>query len=465
MKSKLCATYLMGLLATCFSITSFATSFISVYKQALQNDPTFKKAYATWQSQKMNLPIADSSYLPQLTAIGNGARNYTYNYPSSISIINNYNWTYGYSLTLTQTVFDLGAWNNIKSADAIVKAATAAYIAAQQSLMQRTAQAYFDVIRSYETLGYIIANKSAIWNQYVASQKKFKAGLIAIMDVYDAKSRYDQITAQEITARNNLSNKLEALHAITGKYYTSLNGLGKYMVLIKPVPADMDAWTQTAIKQNYNLLAQRYNMLSAMRKIGQQAAGDVPTLGMSTGYSQSQAVDNSNDHMVTDQATIGLDLSYKPIQGGLVHYSTRQARYNYLSASDELGVIYQQVVNQTHNNFTGVMSSLLRVQADRLRIVSANKALIATEAGLKVGVRTMVDVLNDLTTLYLAQQQFVDDEYTYLTNYVDLKAATGTLKFSDMAHINCWLNKNIDIKKLNTQWSTFDLNQMAEKKA
>lgn len=452
--------YIAALSSLFFSSVGNATGFLAVYQQALKNDPTFAKARATWQSQKMNLPIARSGYLPQLSGLGNYTRQYTFNAPNSLSTINDYNWDWGYSLNLTQPIFDLAAWRAIRSADALVKAATASFIAAQQSLMQRTAQAYFDVLKAYDNLYYTIANKKAIWQQYNASEKKFNAGLIAVIDVYDAKSRYDQVTAQEISARNNLSNKLEALHAITGNYYTSLNGLGKRLKLVRPIPADMNAWTDTAIKQNYNLIAQRFNMISAMQKVGQAAAGSLPTLDLGSGFSETHQEDNQRNSTLTDEATLGINVSYKPVQGGLVYASTKQARYNYVAASAELGVVYRQVVNQTHNNYTGIMSSLLRVQADKLRIASASKALTATEAGLKVGARTMVDVLNDLTTLYQSEQQFSDDQYTYLTNYIDLKVAAGTLTEADLAYISHWVNKKIALKKLNTHWQNFSLKKM-----
>lgn len=460
MKNKYIILILTVLSSLFFASAGCATGFLEVYQQALKNDPTFAKAEATWQSQKMNLPIARSSYLPQLVALGNGNRNYTFNRPITLSTINRYNWSYGYSLKLTQPIFDLGAWHSIQSASAVVKAAAATYIAAQQSLMQRTAQAYFDVLKAYETLSYTIANKKAVLGQYITSEKKYRAGLIAIMDVYDAHSRYDQVTAQEIIARNNLSNKLEALHAITGHYYTSLKGLGKQLQLVKPVPVDMDAWTNTAIKQNYSLEAQRYNVLSALQKISQQSAGDMPTLDASGGFSEALNKDNVGDRTLTDQTMLGLSLTYKPIQGGFVYASTKQARYNYVAANADLRTIYQQVVNQTHNNFTGIISSFLRVQADKLRILSANRALIASQAGLKVGARTMVDVLNNLTTLYQSQQQLADDRYTYLSNLVDLKVAAGTLKESDMLKINHWMNQTVSLKELDTKWQSFKLDDI-----
>ena len=177
--------------------------------------------------------------------------------------------------------------------------------------------------------------------------------------------------------------------------------------------------------------------------IKQQVEAGYPTLDLSTGFVEARAVDNQNDSTNTDAVNLGLNLTYKPIQGGLVYTSTEQARYYYAAAAAELELVHRQVVIQARNSYVGVMAMMNRVNTDRARIVSANKALVATEAGLKVGARTMLDLLNDLTTLYQAQQQLADDRYTYLTNVINLKAAAGTLKMADIMQINHWLQKKI----------------------
>ena len=129
-----------------FASTAYSEDLLDIYQQALHNDPVFAQARANWQSTKMNLPIAQSRYLPQLTLQSSGSRNYSEIEPISISTIRNYFWKYGYSITLQQPIFALTTWESIKEASATVKAATANYLAAQQDLMARTTEAYFEVL-------------------------------------------------------------------------------------------------------------------------------------------------------------------------------------------------------------------------------------------------------------------------------------------------------------------------------
>src|SRR3989338_3347441 len=430
------------------SSPAFAIDLVQVYTQAIKSDPVFAQAQSNWESQKMQLPIAEAGYLPQITALGNADRVRTVYSPEVSTNVTSNTWQYGYSLSLTQPIFDYNQWTTIRGAQASVKSATATYIAAQQSLMQRTATAYFNVLEAYDQLRYTIANKRAVWQQFVTAREQFKVGLIAVTDEYDAHSQYDQVVAQQIVAQNNLNDQLENLRAITGRFYGSLKGLSDELPLSTPAPNNIDQWVGVAAKQNYSLIAQAYNVNAAMEAIKQQAGNGYPVLDLQGSYADARTSDNppaSGNPPQSGLATrmLGLQLTYKPLQGGLVLASIKQARYNYVAAAGLLEQTYRGVVNDTRTSFLGVLSSISQVNADKQRIISAKNAFEATEAGFKVGTRTMVDVLISLTTLYRAQQQYANDRYAYVDNLIALKAAAGTLSVNDLQAINIWLKQEI----------------------
>lgn len=437
----------IGCLICFFAPFARAEDLMQVYEQALTNDPVFAQARSTWQSAKMNLPIAEASYLPQVATTGSATHKYNHETPTLSSTLNGYTWEYGYTLTLTQPIFNAATWASIKKASANVKAATATYLAAQQSLMQRTAKAYFDALEAYDQLRYTIANKEAVWQQLAASEEKFKVGLIAITDVYDARSNYDQITAQQIAAQNNLDIQLENLRAITGNHYQSLFGIHVQLPMKKPQPNNIEKWVDIANQQNYSVKAQNYTVLAAMQNIKQQKAAGYPTLNLQGGVTETQVSNNPANpagiptNTVTNTEDLGLNLAYNPIQGGSVVASTKKARYDYVTAAGQLEQVHRQVVNQARSSFLSVLSGISQVKADKERIIAAQNALDATEAGLKVGTRTMVDVLRALSTLYQAQQQYANDQYSYLDSLIDLKVASGTLSVDDLIEINSWLKK------------------------
>ena len=423
-----------------------AASLVQVYRQAQLQDPTFQQAEATWMAARENLPIAQAAYLPQLALTGAAQENYTDNSPvQSQTNTNGSSRSYSYGITLTQPIFNVSSWMAIRSARAQVKAAFATYNAAAQDLMVRTATAYFAVLQAYDQLRFTLANKRAVYRQLETAREKFKVGLIAITGVYDAQSSYDQAIATEITDRNNLYNQIENLRAITGVHYFALRGLQRRVPLIRPQPDNINEWVGIARAQNFQIKAQQYNVISARQTINQQSAGWMPQLNAVGSWTQTSSSNFSKSPNTTARTGfLGVQLNVPLYQGGLVRAETSQARANYAGASAQLESDYRSVVSDTRQSYLGVISGISQIRADAQAIKSAQNALEATKAGYVVGTRTIVDVLDDLTTLTQAQQQFANDQYAYILNIIRLKQAAGTLSFRDLHEINSWLGKNIN---------------------
>ena len=464
MKKKL--TALIVIILSLIMPSLYADNLIQIYYQAVKSDPSFLKAHADWLSAQQDLPIAmsrmggggapSSGFFPYVTVTGSLIRTHQKMNVDPNSNASGYFSQNGYLITLTQPIFNYATWKSISSARFTVKAATATYIAAVQDLMFRTAQAYFDVLKAYDQLQFTLAQKESFLHQLITVEEKFKVGLIAITGVYDTQASYDQAVAQEIQDRNNLANKLENLRAITGMEYKSLAGLKKVIPLVIPHPYDINAWTQIAERQSYSIQSASYIMLAQRETVKQTAAGWCPTLtgvitygtnnqrGFPPGLSRP-TVDATGNFINATTTTVSgrLNLNFPIFQGGYVIHSTRQEEYNYLSASQKLNLTHRQVVQRTRQAYLGVDSGISKIRADQQAIISAQNKLEATQAGYVVGTRTMVDILNAVTDLYQAQQQWASDRYTYIINIIALKQQAGTLCPEDLLQINSWLGKSI----------------------
>lgn len=440
---------------TVSALPASADNLISVFKQAQISDPTFKQAQSVWMSARENLPIARAGYLPQVSITGTGTRSYNHFEPTTATVnTNGYFWSYGYGLTLSQPIFNAVNWAAIRGAKASVKAATATYSAAAQDLMVRTATAYFNVQKAYEKLRFTIANKRAVWRQLDTARQQFKVGLIAITGVYDAQSVYDQANAAEIADRNALDNAIENLRAITGVHYHVLKGIGARVPLVTPKPKNINEWVRIAELQSYALRAQEFTVVQAHEAIHQAAFGWTPQLALEGTWNTNFNTDfNRSQNIKSQQGTLGLAVTFPVIQGGLVIASARQARYNYLTATAQLEFTHRSVVNSARQSFLGVISGISQIKADRQSIISAQKAVEATKAGYAVGTRTMVDVLDDLQSLYQTQAQLADDQYNYLLSIITLKQAAGTLSMDDLRQINSWLRKTVRFRLSSQQYA------------
>lgn len=438
---------LIGLSLTGFSALSQAEDLIQVYKQARLSNPELRKSAADRDAAFEKINEARSPLLPQL---GLGA-DYTYNngYRDANGIDSNV--TSG-SLQLTQTLFDMSKWRTLSLQEKAAGIQDVTYQTDQQTLILNTATAYFRVLSAIDTLSYIEAQKQAIYRQLDQTTQRFNVGLVAITDVQNARSQYDSVLANEVTARNDLDNAVEQLRQVTGNYYPQLASLNVERFKTDK-PQAVNALLKEAENRNLSLLQARLNQDLAREQIRQAQDGHLPTLSLNastsvsnTSYSGSRtsgAQGGQYSDSDVGQNQIGLSFSLPIYQGGQVNSQVKQAQYNFVGASEQLESAHRSVVQTVRSSFNNVNASISSINAYKQAVVSAQSSLDASEAGYSVGTRTIVDVLDATTTLYNAKQQLSNARYNYLINQLNIKSALGTLNEQDLLALNGALGKLI----------------------
>ncbi len=445
MQMKKLLPILIGLSLTGFSTMSQAENLLQVYQQARTSNPDLRKSAADRDAAFEKINEARSPLLPQL---GLGA-DYTYTNGFRDSNGVNSNATSG-SLTLTQSLFDMSKWRALTLQEKAAGIQDVTYQTDQQTLILNTATAYFNVLSAIDSLSYTEAQKQAIYRQLDQTTQRFNVGLVAITDVQNARSQYDTVLANEVTARNNLDNAVEALRQVTGNYYPELASLNVDSFKTDK-PQGVNSLLKEAENRNLSLLQARLNQDLAREQIRQAQDGHLPTLDLNastgvsnTSYSGSKTRNSSQyDDNDAGQNKIGLSFSLPLYQGGMVNSQVKQAQYNFVGASEQLESAHRSVVQTVRSSFNNINASISSINAYKQAVVSAQSSLDAMEAGYSVGTRTIVDVLDATTTLYNAKQQLSSARYNYLINQLNIKNALGTLNEQDLIALNNALGKNV----------------------
>ena len=444
MQMKKLLPILIGLSLTGFSTMSQAENLLQVYQQARTSNPDLRKSAADRDAAFEKINEARSPLLPQL---GLGA-DYTYTNGFRDSNGVNSNVTSG-SLQLTQSLFDMSKWRALTLQEKAAGIQDVTYQTDQQTLILNTATAYFNVLSAIDSLSYTEAQKQAIYRQLDQTTQRFNVGLVAITDVQNARSQYDTVLANEVTARNNLDNAVEALRQVTGNYYPELASLNVDSFKTDK-PQGVNSLLKEAENRNLSLLQARLNQDLAREQIRQAQDGHLPTLDLtaSTGVSNtsySGSKTNSSQYNDNDagQNKIGLSFSLPLYQGGMVNSQVKRAQYNFVGASEQLESAHRSVVQTVRSSFNNINASISSINAYKQAVVSAQSSLDAMEAGYSVGTRTIVDVLDATTTLYNAKQQLSSARYNYLINQLNIKNALGTLNEQDLLALNNTLGKNV----------------------
>ena len=232
--------------------------------------------------------------------------------------------------------------------------------------MLRVAERYFDVLGGRDTLAFAKAALEAFGQQLKQAQQRFEVGLIAITDVEEAQSGFDLATADVIAARNDLDNAREALREVTGLYTTDLAPLGEVIPLVRPEPADIDEWTETALRQNLEIMAARHAAANAKEEIERIASGHYPTLDL-VGRAQYSNSDGGVGFVAANNRTVdgsvALELNIPIYEGGLVVSQTRESRHLYQQSLDDLERRRRAVQRQARASYQNLESDISRIHA------------------------------------------------------------------------------------------------------
>src|SRR3569623_657546 len=289
MRNKLLATLITGVF---LSLAAQAMDLLQAYQQALANDPVHASARASLTAGQENIPQGRAGLLPTLGVGGSYNRNDISSDFSGITTDSTAN-TNSYTISLSQPLFRPANWEQYQEGKLSSAASEAQFAQAQQDLIVRVSQAYFDVLAAQDALASVQAQKVAITEQLASAKRNFEVGTATITDTHVAQARFDLAVAQEYAAINDLEIKRAALQQIIGKPAGDLAGLKPGFKLSAPQPADINQWVQSAETQNYGVIGQQLGLEIAQREIKRNRAGHYPPvdLGASNGLAQVKALE------------------------------------------------------------------------------------------------------------------------------------------------------------------------------
>jgi outer membrane protein len=434
----------VAIFAACLAVlpaVGLGADLLAIYDMAKGTNPTLRAAQNQLEASRENKPQARALLLPNLGVTGSADYRNDKTWGRSILGRFGYNDTYAdeqLTASITQPLYNRGNWIRLRQTDNTIAQSQAQYRDAQIQLMVDTTVAYFGVLEAADAVRVQDALVKANERQLEQSKQRFQVGLVAITDVNDNQAAYDSSRATLINAKNALDNAWEALRRVVGRIHVPLARLGKKLPLTPPQPDDVNKWAQTALRNNYLILADQQAAEAAKKQIEIERSGHFPTLNMEAGYNVVRSDTQYNTNL--NGAFIGLNVTVPIYEGGAVSSRTRQAGYQYRAALEQLDAQRRSVLQSVTDAFRGIMSSISNVKARQAAVVSARTSLESTQAGLEVGTRTQVDVLNAQQKLYLAEFEYLSARYNYIINGVKLHQATSTLTRAVLAKGNAWLN-------------------------
>ncbi len=444
-----------------------AADLMETYEMARLSDPQLSAAEASRLAIREGAVQARSALLPQLDGTATLSRSRSTSSGSTTqfdpdtgrpvlvpSVEREVETTSrNYSVNVQQMVYDRGNFTRLRSQRALSRAADFQLESAGDSLITRTSAAYFNVLVALETLAAAQAQEAALRKQFDFADKRLEVGLAPITDVYEARAQYDGARANTITTRNALEDAYQALVALTGQDVRMLKALPEDFQPTLPSQQLAEAWVVSAVQNNPALLAKQFQVESAEANISTARAGHLPTLYLSGGYGDQTSwsdVTFGRTNFPSDSESrgpnLGLTLRVPIFSGGLVQSQVRQALAQRDVAADELEQQKRALVRNTRNAYQTLVAGISEVEARKNAVLSARSAYDASQVGLEVGTRTVLDVLNNQQTLFNSEREYALARYNFLQNRLLLEQAAGSVDVASVQDINRLLTADAEAR-------------------
>ncbi|WP_232744788.1 TolC family outer membrane protein [Thiomicrorhabdus sp. Kp2] len=434
-QKKLTQAMVVGSICALTSTLSYANSLglQDVYQMALQHDALLAQAQSQYQADMQGLDTARASLLPQIQADGSYFVNDSTLDSADVA-------SRGLSLTLNQSLYKHEYWARYEQSKYLVEAADSTLKNAQQDLILRVSQAYFDVLLAQETVRLAKSKEVADYTQYETAQASAELGLSSKVDVLQAKSSYDLSKSETINAENGLDVALEVLSKLTGKSVTLFeSGQLKQLLPDVDLPIDKRATSQLEKRaETENLLVkQAQSQLStATEEIEVQRAGYWPTVAFQASYSDTAYSDYNSAYATSyndnNKTSVGVTLSLPLYSGGSTSSQVAAAKYKTIASQQALRDAQETARLNVRTQKRNLERGQKLVAALREAVKSNDAFLESAEEGYKVGLKSMLEVLTARTNQNSAHRNLIEAIHNQVLSQLNLEASLGDLTIDDI---------------------------------
>lgn len=423
--------------------TTQAQSLAALYESARTFDASYQSAKLQYDATAAKADQAIAGILP--TAGVSASVSHTSYQNTTPRVDRTFN-TRVDTFTASQPLYRPANWASYEQGAKQVALAKALLDAAEQDLIVRTSQAYFDVLLAQDTLVFVRAQKAAVAEQLASAKRSFTVGTTTITDVREAQARYDLGVAQEIAAENDLLVKKLTLDTLVGRSEVRPTGLLAVVSLPPLEPPDVNAWVQHS-EQVHPGIRQAENALAiAEQEVQKAEAGHKPTLDATFSYSVNRNPAGTASTIPpfafnTTTANLGLSLNIPLFAGFATQNRVRETLALKDKAQSDLDGTRRTVALGTRTAYFGVLSGQGQVKALEAAELSSQSALDANKTGYRVGVRINVDVLNSQSQLFQTKRDLAQARYNVLLGSLRLRQANGSLSPDDLLQVNALLSK------------------------
>lgn len=391
--------------------------------KAYENNPSLNSARAGLRAVDENVPLAKSGQRPRVQATSSLLYNFDAEKRGYSSA--------SFGVEINQSIFDgFQTRNNVKGAEAGVRAERANLLNTEQNTLFDASQAYMDVLQNRQIASLRAQNIDSLNEQLRSERSRFEVGEGTRTDVAQAQASLAAARAQLIAAQAQVKSSEAIYMQIIG---TEPGALNTPAPLSKLLPRSLGQAEQIAFSSHPAIEVRNALVDSGLFSVKAAEGAFLPQVGMSASVTQSYSSSASGGSVSGDSSgsstngRVGLSVTVPIYQGGQASATVRKSKEQLGQARLEVDVARNQVRAAVVSAYTQLEASRASVSANQEGVSAARLALNGVVEERSVGQRTTLDVLNARTVVLNAQIALVQAQRNQVVSSYALASAIGRL--------------------------------------
>ena len=313
---------------------------------------------------------------------------------------------------------------------------------AQQALMLRTAESYFDAALAEASLRVLQRQQRSVEAALTEARDRFKLGDAPVTDTHEAEARAQAVRAEVLAAQSQLTLKQAALSDLTGWSGTDMASLALAPGAAPRELAPLDSWLAEARAGNLQLRVSAARVEVARQETAKFRSEVAPTVDFVASLAQDRLSGSGDYGSATNSqsnALIGVQLNVPLYSGGWRSARRDESVHLADKAVAEGERAAQQVALQTRAAWLGLTVGASRVAALNDALRATRSRLDATRIGRQVGERTTLELLNAENDAAAAELALLQARVALLLDQLRLAGLAGRLDEDQLQQVNASL--------------------------
>ena len=407
------------------AIPGNALTFAAAVNLALCANPQTRSAWAQAHQQAAALGIAESAWLPDISATGSESRTFGHADVNG-TILPGAGNTGDAAVNLTWTLYDFGARSGrITSAHRLLDAAAATASSVVQQTVRTVVQSYYGVVAGDADLVAAKTTEDVALHSLEIARALRDGGVGTLGDVLQAQTAHGQAVLARVQAEAAAKSARGTLSVTLG-----ISADQPFKLAPEPVPTEVPALAARmadlmaeAARQRPDLAAAQAQLDAAEADITVARAVGRPSIsiGASQNFASATGIPNQNYGQVGVTVTVPIFTGYR------VTYGVRQAQAALQVREANLEQVGLNVTLDVWNAYHSLDSANQQLTATAVLTKTAEENEQVALGRYKAGVGSIVDVLTAQTAAATSRELRISAELGWKVSRAQLALALGLL--------------------------------------